>query len=124
MVKLMAAEEFGLGDVRERGNQNRGGAALAMLNLEKIKIEYCMNQIRSAYRRNYSDMEKELGNIIVWSSHLALENIANTDALYHNVEHTVLVALAGQAILEGKHLSEGGITPRDLGTLHDSAPVP
>lgn len=84
-----------------------------MLNLEKIKIEYCMNQIRSAYRRNYSDMERELGNIIVWSSHLALENIANTDALYHNVEHTVLVALAGQAILEGKHLSEGGITPRD-----------
>lgn len=84
-----------------------------MLNLEKIKIEYCMNQIKSTYRRNYSNMEKELGNIVVWSSHLALENIANTDALYHNVEHTVLVALAGQAILEGKHLSEGGVTPRD-----------
>ncbi len=84
-----------------------------MLNLEKIKIEYCMNQLRFAYRRNYNDMERELGNILVWSAHLALENIANTDALYHNVEHTMLVALAGQAILEGKHLAEGGVTPKD-----------
>lgn len=84
-----------------------------MLNLDKIKIEYCMDQLRRAYERNYSDMEKELGNILVWSAYLALENIANTDALYHNVEHTVLVTLAGQSILEGKHLSEGGVTPRD-----------
>jgi hypothetical protein len=58
-------------------------------------------------------MEKELGNIIIWASHLALEIIANSDALYHNVEHTVMVTLAGQSILEGKHLSEGGVSPRD-----------
>ena len=72
-----------------------------------------MEQIKGAYRRNYSDMEQQLGNVIGWSSHLALEIIANSDALYHNVEHTMMVALAGQAILEGKHLSEGGVTPRD-----------
>ena len=84
-----------------------------MLNLEKIKIDYCMEELRQGFRRNYSDMEPQLGNIIVWSAHLALENIANSDALYHDVEHTVMVALAGQAILEGKHLLEGGVTPRD-----------
>ena len=84
-----------------------------MLNLEKVKMDYCKQQIRNAYTRNYSDMERELGNVIVWSSHLALEIIANSDALYHNVEHTVMVALAGQTILEGKHLSEGGVAPRD-----------
>ena len=84
-----------------------------MLNLEKIKMDYCMDQIRSAYKKNYSDMENELGNVIVWSAHLALEIIANSDALYHNVEHTVMVALAGQSILEGKHLSEGGVAPQD-----------
>lgn len=83
-----------------------------MLNLEKIKIDYCMDQLRTTYKRNYSDMDNEVGNVIVWSSHLALEIIANSDALYHNVEHTVMVALAGQAILEGKHLSEGGVTPK------------
>jgi hypothetical protein len=84
-----------------------------MLNLEKIKMEYCMDQLKMAYMRNYSDMDKDLRNIVVWSSHLALENIANSDALYHNVEHTVMATLAGQAILEGKHLAEGGVTPKD-----------
>jgi hypothetical protein len=84
-----------------------------MLNLQKIKIEYCMDQLSKAYERNYSKLEQELGNIIVWSTHLALENIANSDALYHNVEHTVMAALAGQAVLEGRHLSEGGVMPRD-----------
>ena len=84
-----------------------------MLNLKRVMIEYCMEELREAYRRSYSEMEQQLGNIIAWSGHLALENIANSDALYHDVEHTVMVALAGQAILEGKHLSEGGVAPRD-----------
>jgi hypothetical protein len=84
-----------------------------MLNLQKVVIEYTVNELRSAYVKTYSDMEQQLGNIMVWSCHLALENIANSDALYHDLEHTVMVATAGQAILEGKHLSEGGVTPRD-----------
>lgn len=84
-----------------------------MLNLQKIKADYCKNQLQEAYRRTYSDMEKGLGNIIAWTAHLALENIANSDALYHDVEHTIMVTLAGQSILEGKHLSEGGVTPRE-----------
>src|SRR5262249_49402055 len=44
---------------------------------------------------------------------LALENIANCDALYHNVDHTIMVTLAGQAILQGKQLTESGVGPRD-----------
>jgi hypothetical protein len=84
-----------------------------MLNLEKIKMNYCVEQLSRAYRQTYSNMGQELGNVITWSSHLALEIIANSDALYHNVEHTVMVALAGQSILEGKHLSEGGVSPED-----------
>ncbi|MBC2743370.1 MAG: metal-dependent phosphohydrolase, partial [Desulfosarcina sp.] len=84
-----------------------------MLNLQKIKEDYCKRQIQEAYQRTYSDMEKGVGNIIVWTAHLALENIANSDALYHDVEHTIMVTLAGQSILEGKHLSEGGVSPTD-----------
>jgi hypothetical protein len=84
-----------------------------MLNLQKIKTDYCKARIQEAYQRTYSDMEKGLGNIIVWTAHLALENIANSDALYHDMEHTIMVTLAGQSILEGKHLSEGGVRPKD-----------
>jgi len=84
-----------------------------MLNLQRVVIDYAVNELRSAYIKTYSEMEQQLGNIMVWSCHLALENIANSDALYHDLDHTVMVATAGQAILEGKHLSEGGVTPRD-----------
>ena len=84
-----------------------------MLNLQKVVIDYAVNELRSTYLKTYSEMEKQLGNIMVWSGHLALENIANSDALYHDLDHTVMVTMAGQAILEGKHLYEGGVTPRD-----------
>src|SRR5687767_7360813 len=46
---------------------------------------------------------------------MALESIANSDALYHDVEHTIMVTLVGQEILKGKHLHAGGVTPRDCG---------
>ncbi len=91
-----------------------------MLNLEKVKMDYCVEQLDRAYRRTYSNMAPELGNVVTWSSHLALEIIANSDALYHNIEHTVMVALAGQTILEGKHLSEGGFSPGDWAHFRES----
>jgi hypothetical protein len=84
-----------------------------MLNLQKLAIDLCVEELRKAYELTYSNMEQQLGNIIMWSGRLVLENIANSDALYHNVEHTVMVTLAGQAIIEGKHLLEGGVAPRD-----------
>eukprot|EP01028_Stygiella_incarcerata_P012112 TRINITY_DN7281_c1_g3_i1.p1 TRINITY_DN7281_c1_g3~~TRINITY_DN7281_c1_g3_i1.p1 ORF type:complete len:375 (-),score=127.53 TRINITY_DN7281_c1_g3_i1:857-1981(-) len=44
---------------------------------------------------------------------MALEIIGQSDALYHNAEHTILVTLVGQEILRGKHLKEGGVSPED-----------
>ncbi len=84
-----------------------------MLNFQELLIEHTVKALRDAYRQTYSLLHPEYANILEWSGRLALENIANSDALYHNVEHTVLVALVGQAILKGKHLIEGQITPED-----------
>lgn len=84
-----------------------------MLDLQQIAIEEAVKAVGKGYFRTYSESEAECGNIIAWTARLALENISNTNALYHNVEHTIMVALAGQAILEGKHLSEGGVRPTD-----------
>jgi hypothetical protein len=84
-----------------------------MLNLRKLTIDYFVDELQKAYRRMYGNMEPWIANVIVWSGRLALENIANSDALYHNMEHTIMVTTVGQAILEGKHLCEGGVTPRD-----------
>jgi hypothetical protein len=44
---------------------------------------------------------------------MALELIANSDAPYHDLGHTICVTLVGQEVLRGKHLREGGISPRD-----------
>ncbi len=84
-----------------------------MLNFQKLTIEHFVKELERVYRRNYSDIEPGFANLIKWSGRLALENIANSDALYHDLYHTVMVTLAGQTILEGKHLCEGGIIPRD-----------
>lgn len=84
-----------------------------MLNLQGLLIQQFVKELKEAYQQTYGLMEPELGNFLEWSGHLALENIANTDILYHNIEHTIMVTMVGQAILQGKHLREGGIAPRD-----------
>lgn len=84
-----------------------------MLNLQGLLIQRFVKELKDAYQQTYGLMEPELGNFLEWAGRLALENIANTDILYHNVEHTIMVTLVGQAILQGKHLREGGIFPQD-----------
>lgn len=84
-----------------------------MFNFRQMMIDAFVAQLHEAYRQTYSLMEPQFANIIEWTGRLALENIANSDNLYHDVEHTILVTLVGQAILKGKHLSEGGVTPSD-----------
>jgi hypothetical protein len=42
--------------------------------------------------------------IVTGAARLALECIGNSDALYHNIEHTMLVTLAGHDILRGRAL--------------------
>jgi hypothetical protein len=84
-----------------------------MWNFYQNMIENFVQELKNAYRQTYSMMEPQYSNIIEWTGRLALENIANSDSLYHNVEHTIMVAMVGQAILKGKHLSEGGVTPQD-----------
>lgn len=84
-----------------------------MFNPTDYLIEGVVHRLQSAYRCAYGHLEPDYPGIIGWAGHMALELIADTDALYHNVEHTVMVTLVGQEILKGKHLREGGVTPKD-----------
>jgi len=84
-----------------------------MINWQELTIDMFVEQLRTVYKRTYGEIDSDFGRIVTWCGRLALENIAISDALYHDVDHTVMVSLAGQAIIEGKHLREGGITPRD-----------
>lgn len=81
-----------------------------MFNATEILIADFVDKIRAGYHRTYGGLHPEYEDIIAWAGSMALENIANSDALYHNVEHTILVTLVGQEILRGKHIREGGVT--------------
>ena len=84
-----------------------------MFNPTEILIDAFGTKLRDGYRRMYGGLKSDYEDIICWASSMSLENIANSDALYHNVEHTILVTLVGQEILRGKHMREGGISPED-----------
>lgn len=82
-------------------------------NATEILIDTFVENLRGGYRRTYGGLKPDYEDIIAWAGSMALENIANSDALYHNVEHTILVTLVGQEILRGKHIREGGISCED-----------
>ncbi|MEM0980313.1 MAG: Npun_R2479 family HD domain-containing metalloprotein [Cyanobacteria bacterium P01_H01_bin.58] len=84
-----------------------------MFNATEILISDFVDKLRAGYHRTYGGLNPDYEDIIAWAGSMALENIANSDALYHNVEHTILVALVGQEILRGKQIREGGVSTDD-----------
>ena len=84
-----------------------------MFNPTQIVIEAFVSELLVMYERIYGVLEPSYPGIMGFVSRLALENIANTDAAYHDVNHTIMVTLVGQEILRGRHISVGGVTPRE-----------
>ncbi len=84
-----------------------------MFNATELLIENFVRKLKEGYRRTYGGLKSDYEDIIGWVGSMAMENIANSDALYHNVEHSILVALVGQEILRGKHIREGGVSCED-----------
>jgi len=84
-----------------------------MFNATEILIDAFVQQLKAGYHRTYGNLKADYADIIAWAGSMALENIANSDALYHDIEHTILVVLVGQEVLRGKHIREGGVSPDD-----------
>jgi hypothetical protein len=84
-----------------------------MFNTTELLIEDFVKKLKEGYRRTYGGLKSDFEDIIGWVGAMAMENIANSDALYHNVEHSILVTLVGQEILRGKHIREGGVSCED-----------
>src|SRR5215468_8479087 len=86
---------------------------MPMFNPTQIVIEAFVKELLVMYERIYGVLEPSYPGIMGFVSRLALENIANSDAAYHDVNHTIMVTLVGQEILRGRHISVGGVTPRE-----------
>jgi hypothetical protein len=55
-------------------------------------------------RGRFGSSHARLAEIVPFAAKLTLECIGNSDALYHNVEHTLLVTLAGHDMFKGRAL--------------------
>jgi hypothetical protein len=84
-----------------------------MFNSTELLIDAFVQRLQQAYAHTYGILEPAYAGILAWAGRMALENIANSDALYHTVDHTIMVTLVGQEMLQGKHLREGGVSPAD-----------
>ena len=84
-----------------------------VFNPTELVIDAYVDRLRAAYHRTYGKLEPDYPGILAYVGRMALEIIANTDAAYHDVRHTIMVTEVGQEILKGKHLTEGGMTPLD-----------
>jgi hypothetical protein len=82
------------------------------MNPAEILIEAFCNYLNNYYKRVYGFIKPEYPQYISSAARTALELIANSDALYHDVMHTIQVARVGQEILRGRHLMRR-ITPDD-----------
>jgi hypothetical protein len=64
-----------------------------------------LEEFLSCYmRRRFGSSQTNLVEMVPAAARIALECIGNSDALYHNTEHTLLVTLAGHDILRGRAL--------------------
>jgi hypothetical protein len=82
-----------------------------------ITIPATMAQALGAFlatesRVRFGSSHAQLAEFLPYAARLTLECIGNSDALYHDIEHSMLVALVGHDILMGRGLMRP-TTPRD-----------
>ncbi len=84
-----------------------------MFNPTEVVIDAFVDELKQAYIGTYTNLEPDYPGIIAYVGHMALELIANSDAPYHDLSHTICVTAVGQEVIKGKHLRQGGVSPRD-----------
>src|SRR6201987_4240832 len=83
-----------------------------MLNPTTLLADALGRNLAETYRRIYGEREPQIAHALDAAARLVIERIANSDALYHDCEHTVMVTLCVQDILRGRRL-ERTISPID-----------
>ncbi len=83
-----------------------------MFNPSEIVIEAFVEDLVRHYINMHGENEEHI-QLISGNARNALEIIANSDAPYHDVNHTIMVTSVGTEILRGKVLIEGGVTANE-----------
>jgi hypothetical protein len=75
-----------------------------MITVPGLAAEALGSFLATSMSRRFGSTNANLVEAIQSAARLALDCIGNSDALYHNVEHTMLVTLVGYDILKGRSL--------------------
>jgi hypothetical protein len=76
----------------------------SLITVPELSAEALGSFLAEHLNRNFGSTHAHLAELIPSIARIALECIGNSDALYHNVEHTMLVTLAGYDIMRGRAL--------------------
>ena len=87
-----------------------------MITVPELASEALGAFLSTHLSRRFRSTEAHLTELIPSVARLSLECIGNSDALYHNVEHTMLVTLVGYDIMKGRALLTH-TTPSDYAHL-------
>ena len=75
-----------------------------MITIPELAAETLGSYLAEHMGRRFGSSDARLVEIVQSAARLAIDCIGNSDALYHDVEHTMLVTLAGYDILRGRRL--------------------
>ncbi len=75
-----------------------------MMTVPELAADALGEFLSTYMRRRFGSSHEQLVETVPSIARIALECIGNSDALYHNVEHTMLVTLAGHDIMRGRAL--------------------
>ncbi|MBD3662496.1 metal-dependent phosphohydrolase [Sulfitobacter aestuariivivens] len=70
------------------------------------------DHLAETYLQYFSGRKAEYAAFISGSARMILERLGNSDALYHNAEHTMMVTLVGQQIIRGQLVTRA-VQPED-----------
>src|SRR5215469_16167718 len=87
-----------------------------MITVPGLASEALGSYLSTHLGRRFHSTEAHLTELIPSIARLSLECIGNSDALYHNIEHTMLVTLVGYDIMKGRALLTH-TTPSDYAHL-------
>jgi len=77
---------------------------VAMFTIPELAAEALGNHLGEHMSRRFGSTDGALIEMVQSAARLSIDCIGNSDALYHNVEHTMLVTLVGYDILKGRRL--------------------
>jgi hypothetical protein len=85
---------------------------MRMFNPTSVVSAAFGDYLAEVYSQYFSGRKQQYASFLGGAARLVLERLGNSDAPYHNAEHTMMVTLVGQQIMRGRLMSEA-LQPED-----------